>query len=213
MASPANTTQSTVNTASNTRSTFISSGNLPPFLNPPKSGQKVEDGYPVNALGLTVSNLEVNKVVKFNWMVGYDESTSIKYYGTEMAPYWKQLLGCDGDLKKLMATLYNESPTLLRYISDYNQALWDDLSAGDNNYGEEYAQMTSLAYRQVTGGINVVYNPIIEEPWVFLKEFSSKGYGSMVRIGEFLSAPNEEVLPRIATLLSSVSFLCFSLSQ
>merc|ERR1719199_1410098 len=61
----------------------------------------------------------------------------------------------------------------------FDNALIANLSAVG---GDKYAALASLVYRQVTGGTQAVWNPLLKQPWVFMKEISSDGDVSTVDV-------------------------------
>lgn len=108
----------------------------------------------------------------------YDIGIAMEYFGTMLAPLYR---GTDIDLSaatsdkhasSLFQVLDNQRKALDQACDEVDATVFKDLQSSG---GDEYALLGSLAYRQVTGSLAVVYNPIIHEPWVFIKEISSDG--------------------------------------
>lgn len=102
-------------------------------------------------------------------MLAYDQVVSMRYFGTEMPPLWRQRWGS-------VVEMLEDSETRRR--EDWVAAAAFDLAMVANLTragGSEYATVCSLAYRQTIGATQAVWNPVLQKPWVFMKEISSDG--------------------------------------
>ncbi|KAK8789943.1 hypothetical protein WA158_006723 [Blastocystis sp. Blastoise] len=132
--------------------------------------RKVSDKWPV--LTFTFDFGTINESPLEQYMVAsYDVIYGMHYFGSNFIPYWKHL--------------YNDMNTLLIKNAHLNKAEnYKLMEQFDNDLMEkiykkvpndEYLTMTTLVYRQVTGGMEIVWNHIEEKSWIFMKEISSNG--------------------------------------
>uniref|UniRef100_A0A7S2TIW2 Glutaminase A central domain-containing protein n=1 Tax=Lotharella oceanica TaxID=641309 RepID=A0A7S2TIW2_9EUKA len=69
--------------------------------------------------------------------------------------------------------------TIQSLCNEFDTKFYNHLEAKG---GEKYALLGSLAYRQVTGALTVVWNDKLQTYWVFMKEISSDGDVSTVDV-------------------------------
>ena len=100
----------------------------------------------------------------------YDEVLSIDYFSMPVAPYWRHLYA-NNTLAMLEDAIAQYSPIRSKCFLFDHELLDNVTSAG----GNVYATLTSLAYRQTTGATAVVWNPVRNLIWMFMKEISSDG--------------------------------------
>lgn len=133
------------------------------------------DNFPVLSMGWNVIVTD-GPFEQRHFIMAYDQVVSMRYFGTEMPPLWRQ-----------------RWPTATAMLQAAQQARGNDLAAASafdnelvNNLtavgGDKYATLASLVYRQVTGGTQAVWNSLLKEPWVFMKEISSDGDVSTVDV-------------------------------
>ncbi len=76
-------------------------------------------------------------------LFAYDDIKSIQYFGKNLDAWWKK----DGaDIAKAVKEAYDERSEMLAACRDFSDDLFDDANDAAN---EEYAELLSLAYRQV----------------------------------------------------------------
>jgi len=109
-------------------------------------------------------------------MLAYDQVISQHYFGTDMAPLWKNRWA---DASAMLIAAESTRINDLAAAAAFDKSLVANLTAMG---GDKYATLASLAYRQVTGGTQAVWNPIAKEAWVFMKEISSDGDVSTVDV-------------------------------
>ena len=111
-------------------------------------------------------------------MLAYDAPFSINYFGTNMRPIWK---GSDGQVSidTLLASAAAAANDVLMAAATFDREL---ASKHESVGGKNYATLTSLVYRQTTGGIEKVWDPVSNSPWVFMKEISSDGDVSTIDV-------------------------------
>ena len=162
-----------INNASFARNMFIkSNGTYLPNIDLLTQPRQVNDNYPSFIFSRFNKQILPNMVDEFEWIFGYDEMNSIEYFGTLFEPNWRRLSNCNGDLNKLMLTLYINRYTIFAEINEKNSEIFGDLQS---KYGLKYALVCTLSYRQITGGLKVIYNDRIDNEWIFIKEISSDG--------------------------------------
>jgi len=117
-----------------------------------------------------------NTVARRHLTLAYDQVVSMRYFGTDMMPLWRmRWLHPFAMLEDVESSRINDLAACAAFDAD----LISRLTARG---GDEYATLGSLVYRQVTGGTQAVWNPVLKEPWVFMKEISSDGDVSTVDV-------------------------------
>ena len=163
----------TINNSSLARNMFIiSNGTKLPNIDLTSQPRLVNDNYPSLIFSRYNHQISANDIEQFEWIFGYDEINSIEYFGTLFEPNWKKLLNCNGDLNQLMLTLYIQRYSIFNEVDNKNMEIYNDLSS---KYGDKYALVCTLSYRQITGGMKIIYNERIDKEWIFIKEISSDG--------------------------------------
>lgn len=74
---------------------------------------------------------------------------------------------------------------LQQQLREFDDKVRKDLEKsmeGSGESKEKMGEMGSLAYRQVTGSLQLVHNHILNKPWCFMKEISSDGDVSTVDV-------------------------------
>jgi len=108
--------------------------------------------------------------------LAYDQVVSMRFFGTDMQPLWRH------SWSNALAMLEAADDAREKDLTETN-AFDDALIANLSSVGGgKYATLASLVYRQVTGGTQEVWNPLLKEPWVFMKEISSDGDVSTVDV-------------------------------
>jgi len=90
-----------------------------------------------------------------------------------MMPYWRIPSGAfNSSITSVIRALLSSYGALEKQCEQWDLALVDKFTSFA---GDQFATVASLAFRQTTGALKVVYNDKKQEPWVFLKEISSDG--------------------------------------
>ena len=109
------------------------------------------------------------------FMVSVDEILGISWFGESMPPWWRRALPVNSTATVPVDMLEEGwgSATAVRTLcSDFDASNAALLSSSG---GDEYATVTQLTYRQVWAGQMLVYSPVRNTMWYFLKEISSCG--------------------------------------
>lgn len=131
--------------------------------------------WPVLSVAWELGEVDGTRVER-HLTLGYDQLLSQRYFGTDMEPLWRS--------RWTSAAAMLEDVELLRHqdmlaMSAFDRELVQKLSARG---GDKFASLLSLAYRQVVGGTQAVWNPLANKSWVFMKEISSDGDVSTVDV-------------------------------
>lgn len=114
-------------------------------------------------------------------LFAYDDILSIQYFGDNRPAYWKK----DGEtIEAAIAGAYEERGEMLEKCRDFSDGLFDDANEAAN---EEYAELLSLAYRQVIAGHKLVTDENGEVLFIS-KECFSNGCAATVDV-TYPSAP------------------------
>eukprot|EP01061_Rhynchopus_euleeides_P014585 TRINITY_DN25229_c0_g1_i1.p1 TRINITY_DN25229_c0_g1~~TRINITY_DN25229_c0_g1_i1.p1 ORF type:complete len:695 (+),score=186.55 TRINITY_DN25229_c0_g1_i1:43-2085(+) len=124
------------------------------------------------AYNMTVGTTQTSEFMT----LGYDQQGSMKYFGTLMYGLWKNVFKTYGGA--LDYAIQNRD-AITEECNAFDAELTQSMTAAGN---EHYAEMGSLAYRQVTGATVTVWNPVENVVWVFMKEISSDGDISTVDV-------------------------------
>ena len=100
-------------------------------------------------------------------MLAYDDEFSIRYFRAKLRPYWRRN-GETADL--LLEHAAAGYPSLIRRCAEFDACLTADLA----RFGESYAQLCALAYRQTLAG-NKLAADAKGQPLMFPKENFSNG--------------------------------------
>lgn len=109
-------------------------------------------------------------------IMAYDQVLSMRYFGTDMEPLWRH--HWDSPAKLLEDAEKRRQQDLAAAASFDADLIAKTTAAG----GDKYATLASLVYRQTVGGTQSVWNPVLNKPWVFMKEISSDGDVSTVDV-------------------------------
>ena len=127
--------------------------------------RRVFDGY--TSIGvLKKSALSQENPVQGRIHIAYDDIHSIEYMGEMIDAYWKK----DGDsFEKMLTSAINEYDSIKKEVDSFNSKLLKEAS----KYGEKYAEILSLVYRQVVAGHKLTYHD--GRTMFFSKECNSNG--------------------------------------
>ena len=101
-------------------------------------------------------------------MVGYDDIYSIRYFDTDLRPWWRR----NGmDMEQLLVKASDEYAKIKSECEKFDSGLMKDLTAAG---GSEYAQMCALAYRQSLAAHKLAADAN-GKPLIFAKENFSNG--------------------------------------
>ncbi len=119
---------------------FINSGKAAKLIDT-KGPRRVSDGY--FAMGTSMDLGRVGaKPVKRWMMLGYDDLYSIRYFDSDLRPWWRR----NGmDMEQLLVKAAGEYETVISKCEKFDSEIMKDLT---NAGGDKYAQMCALVYRQ-----------------------------------------------------------------
>ena len=100
--------------------------------------------------------------------MAYDDVKSVNYFGELLAGYWTRTYGT---IQNATAAAYAEHDAMLAKSESHDAALTNKLS----KFGEEYATLCALSYRQTLAATKLVWNDDKQTVWNFLKEISTNG--------------------------------------
>lgn len=122
-----------------------------------------------SALSFLIDLGKVSATPISRWlMLSYDDEVSIRYFRSNLRPYWRR----NGmDANALLAKAAAEYESLSKRCAAFDEQLMGALRKVG---GEEYAQLCALAYRQTLGGNKIVADDA-GKPLMFPKENFSNG--------------------------------------
>lgn len=126
----------------------------------------------------TVGKTEVERFVQ----LGYDEILAIQYFKNDLRPWWNNS-GTETMENQLTAAANDYQTVMDRCVAFDKQVYADALKSG----GQEYAHLTTLAYRQSIAAHTLVKSPNNELLWLS-KENNSGGFINTVDV-TYPSAP------------------------
>ena len=152
----------------------------PAFLRGKQTGAKSATGN--NLMVNTVADLgRLTAPATRTFLLGYDEETSIDYFGTPLKPWHVKE---SADFATLLARAYAEHDTVLARVRAFDEQLYADTREAG---GTRYADLCVLAYRQAIAAHTLVESPQGES--LFLsKENNSNGSINTVDV-TYPSAP------------------------
>ncbi len=145
---------------------FVQFGWLP-RKDDPQMPRAVDDHTPVLAFVFNLGRVGEKRVQR-QVIVAYDEIYAIKYYGTQLRPYWRR-----NGMKpaQLLETASREYPRLLARCRRFDRQLMRDLR---KEGGERYALIAALAYRECAAACGLAADAN-KQPLYFTKENTSNG--------------------------------------
>ena len=151
--------------ASNARDTFTTEGILPraPDTRQPR---KCGDDLPVLA---TQASLGRTTSASHAVVMAYDDVKSVNYFGDMMAGLWTQTYK---SIQEAMGTAFSEHAAMLAKSVSHDAGLISKLSS---HFGDKYATLCALSYRQTLAATKLVWNHNRSVTWNFLKEISTNG--------------------------------------
>jgi len=173
----------TANSAQLSQGSFAKTGELPEV---DRSGPRpCNDNWPVLAVSFNlgvVSKDDKSQDHVPTLCLGFDDIISMDYFGSKMTGLYRRGNSNITDSMSIMSNimanaLFNDS--LNQICEEFDNEIYNELH---EKGGERYALLGSLAYRQVTGAIKVVWNDKLQRPWIFMKEISSDGDVSTVDV-------------------------------
>ena len=178
-------------TATNWRASslaFVNGSALPPV--DPSAPRPCSDEWPVLAAAWRLGTVPASGVPVSVWAgVTYDAVLSMNYFGADLAPVWTQ--GGRRTIETLVTEAASRAVSLItqcKAFGDVSTAMYTQAAFGDTRY----AELASLAFRQVTGSMVAVTPPANGAPacaphaatdvWYFMEEMSSDGDISTVDV-------------------------------
>eukprot|EP00401_Gymnodinium_catenatum_P037391 CAMPEP_0117518306 /NCGR_PEP_ID=MMETSP0784-20121206/32063_1 /TAXON_ID=39447 /ORGANISM="" /LENGTH=705 /DNA_ID=CAMNT_0005314221 /DNA_START=1 /DNA_END=2118 /DNA_ORIENTATION=- len=135
-----------------------------------------KERWPLLSVAWDLGRLSPGFTQQRHLVLAYDQVVSQRYFGTDMAPLWRNTWP---DAVALLEAVEVARDQDLAATKAFDDKLVADLTAAG---GDKYATLASLVYRQVLGGTQAVWNPVLKEAWVFMKEISSDGDVSTVDV-------------------------------
>jgi hypothetical protein len=108
-------------------------------------------------------------------VVAVDEILGINWFGEMMPPWWRRALPVNSTAAvpvDMLAAAWNSTAATRGLCDSFDADTAALLSAAG---GDEYATLAQLTYRQVFAGQMLVFSPVRNTVWYFLKEISSCG--------------------------------------
>lgn len=164
----ASTRQSKAAIGANTSllNSFVQNGTLP-ATDDSQMPRAVSDNTPVLAFVFDLGQVGAEAVER-QVIVAYDEIYAIKYFGTNLRPYWRR----NGmEPAELLQTAAKEYPSLLKRCEKFDRDLMADMTRIG---GERYAQVCALAYRECIAACGLAADAN-KRPLFFTKENTSNG--------------------------------------
>eukprot|EP01111_Echinosteliopsis_oligospora_P000471 TRINITY_DN1050_c0_g1_i1.p1 TRINITY_DN1050_c0_g1~~TRINITY_DN1050_c0_g1_i1.p1 ORF type:complete len:695 (-),score=203.49 TRINITY_DN1050_c0_g1_i1:51-2135(-) len=155
------------------RNGFANNGQLPGDNN--QMPIACSDGWPVLAIAFDLGSIGPDAVERVI-LLGYDDVSSMNYFGTILKAYWTSIYS---DILALLDQAWADHETLMEATVQFDTNLIASLAKIG---GDQYATMGALAYRQVMGGTKLTINPSNGVIWHFMKEISSDGDVSTVDV-------------------------------
>ena len=196
--------------ANSTRHAFADShtGGLAGLVDDPTGPRAANKNWPVLAVEVDLSipasaTLSSSSTAPVSasgaFLLALDLDVALHYFGTDLPPYWKTAALSDSksNNSKEPPRTTTRNTTITKTISaleilDMAAAQAPAVLAAAHAFdekmaakhaskgGESFATLTSLVYRQVTGAMERVRDPVSGAPWLFMKEISSDGDVSTV---------------------------------
>ncbi len=145
---------------------FVQNGTLSP-ADDTQMPRAAGDNTPVLAFTFDLGAVN-SKTQERQLIVAYDEIYAIKYYGTNLRPYWRR----NGMTpEEMLQTASRDYPALKKRCVKFDTDLMSDLTKAG---GERYALITALAYRECAAACGLVADAN-GQPLFFTKENTSNG--------------------------------------
>lgn len=156
------------------RSAFCAGDALPPFDH--RMPRRCDDDWPVLSVVWELGRVG-GAPVERSLVFAYDEIFSMNFFGNRLRPYWRHLYG--DDPLAMIRDVTHRARELHQRARAFDAALAAELV---RTGGERYATLASLAFRQTTGAMTVVWHEQRNRTWAFMKEISSDGDVSTVDV-------------------------------
>jgi len=138
----------------------------------------VTDHMPVLAVAWDLTQADPKETsYRRTVILAYDDVASINWFGTFLPPYWRMVF--NNSTVAMLQHAAAQIDSVLLAADQLDGQLSADTSA---RAGAEYTTLTALAYRQVFAACKLVWNPVNQAVWYFMKEISSDGDLSTVDV-------------------------------
>ena len=165
-AAPAKQSKAAIGASATLLESFAQNGSLPATDDSQKP-RAAHDNTPVLAFVFDLGEVGAGTVER-QVIVAYDEIYAIKYFGTNLRPYWRR----NGmEPAELLQTASKEYPSLLKRCEKFDHDLMADMTKAG---GERYAQVCALAYRECIAACGLAADAK-GQPLFFTKENTSNG--------------------------------------
>jgi len=159
------------------RGQFALKKDLPSFdQNMPR---EAGDNWPVLAIRKSFAMINPLEKREFYLTIGFNDNVSMEFFGHNLKPLF---LNKSPNYLDHLYDYLNKYQELRPHILELSDQISQELqnSSGGNNH--KYDEIGSLAYRQLTGSLKLVYNDVLNTTWAFMKEISSDGDVSTVDV-------------------------------
>ncbi len=165
-AAPAAQSMSAIGASQALLAQFVTTGILPK-QDDTRAPRPASDNEPALAFAFNLGTVGPAMTTR-HMIVAYDEVYEIKYFGTNLRPYWRR----HGDTAEVMlAKAERDYPSLGARCAQFDRSLTADLTQAG---GAQYAQMAALSYRQALAGCGLAADAH-GQPLLFTKENTSNG--------------------------------------
>jgi len=143
VATPAQNTTLKTGTSTDLRTSFIED----------KMSSAAIEGKGAKQLGLVQKVQLKGKPVKGKFAVGYDDEYAIQYFGENLRPYWNK----DGksSIEQQFQLAFKEYDQIIKKSNAFDVKFMTDYK----KFGQEYAELCALAYRQAIAAHKLVEAP------------------------------------------------------
>lgn len=152
--------------ADDARQSFSSKGTIPK-TDDEDMPRAAEKDWPVIACVMDLGTIKTPASRKL--LLAYDDIYSAEFMGTRLRPWWFKAYG---SFEKMLADCIGKYEDIRKRCDAFD----DELVADAKKLGgKKYADIISLAYRQVPASGKIVVSPDGKEPWFVHKECFSNG--------------------------------------
>ncbi|CAL1172487.1 unnamed protein product [Cladocopium goreaui] len=156
-------TKATIHSAAESRQAFVNG-----------SYAKLQDEVAPKAARELALSVQVDLASSSRIYLMFDEVVAQRFFGTELMPLWRR----HGAAIRALEAAEEEAESRWRQAQAFDQQLITQLS----RFGQQYADIGALVYRQVMGATSTAWNNQTGEAWPFMKEISSDGDVSTVDV-------------------------------
>jgi len=135
---------------------------------------KLEDDLNPKAASNLALSVQINVSTSNRIFLMFDEVIGQRYFGSDLQPLWRGY----GRAVRALEAAEQQAESRWQQSQAFDQRLMTELS----RFGQHYADIGALVYRQVMGSTSTSWNNQTGEAWPFMKEISSDGDVSTVDV-------------------------------